>query len=133
PVGSRLGETPNVAPKRLTGAQQTRMGKIEDRPQIGEAVLDRRTSKRNPRMGNELLDGARLLGTWILDCLRLVDDGDPPLGARKPIIAHQAAVARDHEIDVRECLQRHRLEVRRTGYRGMSGEESQRWCEAFDL
>jgi hypothetical protein len=55
------------------------------------------------------------------------------LGARKPVVAQQGAVARDHEINLRERLRRHRLEIGRAGCRGMGDEESQRRREPFDL
>src|SRR5208283_5879886 len=92
PVGFRFSEAPDVAPERLTGAQQPWMSEVENRPKIAKTILHRYAGERDPRVGDEFLDGARLLGARILDCLRFVDNHNPPLGARKPLVAQQGTV-----------------------------------------
>jgi hypothetical protein len=70
---------------RLTGAQQTGMSEVENRPKDPKTILDRCADERDLSVGDEFLDGARLLGARILDCLCLVDDRYPPLCARQPV------------------------------------------------
>ena len=73
-VESRLRERR----ERLAGAEQAGVDEVEDRPEIAEAVLDRRAGERDARPRVDLLGGARLLGAGVLDRLRLVEDGESP-------------------------------------------------------
>src|SRR5271168_4976419 len=106
-VSFRSSETPDVAPKSLTGAEQSGVREVENRPKIAETILHRCAGERDPGVGDELLDGARLLRARVLDGLRLVNDGDTPLGAQEPVVAQQRTIARDHKINRAERLRRH--------------------------
>src|SRR5260370_41536898 len=55
------------------------MQEVKDRPQIAQAVLDRRASQGQPMWGDKLEDCTRLSGLWILDVLRLINYDSVPL------------------------------------------------------
>ena len=77
--------------------------------------------------------GARLLGAGILDRLRLVEHDELPRDRRQPGNAQQRAVARDHEIDVREPSLIERLQLGGRHRRRMRDERAQARREALDL
>ena len=69
--------------ERRPGADQARVGEVEDRPQVAEAVLDRRAGEGQPAAGR---DAAQLLGRLVgrvLDGLGLVEDDPVPLTGRR--------------------------------------------------
>ena len=108
--GQPLGELAEL----LGRAEQPRIEEVEDRPQIAEPVLDRRAGQRDARLRVDLLDGSRLLGPWVLDRLRLVENGEPPGNSRQRRRSLQRAIAGDHQIDVGEPAGIERLDfVRR--------------------
>ena len=82
-----LGEAPRVLRKCLTRTQQPRVREIEDRPEVRETVLDRRSGKCHAGLGDKLLDRTGLLGARILDGLCLIDDRHLPARTRQPVIA----------------------------------------------
>ena len=61
------------APEGLVGAEEAGVQEVEDRLQLGEAVLDRRAGEGGAARGAERADGARLRGAGVLDVLRLVE------------------------------------------------------------
>src|SRR5690606_10675803 len=74
-----------VAAERTERAKQARVGKLEDRPQLGEAVLDRRTGEREAvaRMQTASCPcGGR---SGVLDVLRFVQGDNGPLDAREQL------------------------------------------------
>ena len=54
-------------------AQVTWIEKVEDGPQIAQAVLDRRAGQGEPMRRSQFQNCACLRGLWILDVLGLVD------------------------------------------------------------
>ena len=64
--------------------------------------MKRENSLPEPRVRVELLGGARLPGSRILDGLRLVQYHEMPRDRRQPRHAQERSVARDDEIHVRD-------------------------------
>ncbi len=82
-------------------AQQAGVGPVQDRPEIAEAVLDRRAGERQAGAGlqaTQLLGGLR---RGILDGLGLVDDDLAPFELAELVhVAQRRAVGGDHQIGV---------------------------------
>ena len=114
-------------------AEQPRVEEVEDRPQVAEPVFDRGAGEHNPRLCRELLCRSRLLGVRVLDRLGLVEDREVPRGGREPGDAQERAVARDHEVNVRERLWRERLQLVGRHGRRMRDHGLEPGREPFDL
>ena len=85
-----LGET-------LMRAQEPRHQEVEDAPELGEAVLDRRTREREPHGGRQAFGRAGDLGERVLDVLGLIehDAGETLLRVLVDVATHE--VVRGHE------------------------------------
>src|SRR5665213_1623989 len=64
----------NEVRELLRRSKQARIDKVKDRPQIAKSVLDRRAGERKSRLRVQLFCGPGLLGTWVLDGLRFVQN-----------------------------------------------------------
>ena len=90
-----LGEALGVAGELPRRAEQARVDEVEDRPEIAEAVLDRRAGQRDARLRLQRLGRPGLPGARVLDRLRLVEDGQAPVDLGEHGQAQQRAVAGD--------------------------------------
>ena len=81
-------------------AQQARTEKIEQRPEIRQAVFDRRAGQNDPRIGLKLLDGPGLAGGRVLNRLGLVQHGQLPADLRQPLLPREHAVAGHGHVDI---------------------------------
>ncbi len=89
----RLHVLLSEAPRRR---EQTRRRQRQQRPQLGEAVLERRSGDREGHGRAQLAHGAVLEGLRVLDELRLVeDDGGPLDRAELALVQAQQRVRRD--------------------------------------
>ena len=79
------GHLEGLAELRLL-AQIAGIEEIEDRPEIAQAVLDRRAGQGQPMRRGELQDRARLGRLRVLDVLRLVDHHAVPLHALQELL-----------------------------------------------
>ena len=129
PVGEALDEVGEL----LGRPEQARIDEVEDRPQVAEAVLDRRAGQRDAGIGLERLDRLGLLGRRVLDRLRLVDDGQAPAGGTEPGHARQGPVAGDDEIGTGEVLRGIRLQLLGRHGRGVGDKRLQARREPCDL
>ena len=86
-------------------AEQAGADEVEDRPDLGEAILDRRAGEREAALGLEALGGARRGAERVLDVLRLVEDrvAEIELG-EELLVATEQRVARDHDVGVVELV-----------------------------
>src|SRR5581483_2990748 len=81
-TGTGTGDRPGAGQRldeHRAGPDQAGVGEVEDRPQVAEAVLHRRTGEGQPAAGR---DAAQLLGRVagrVLDRLGLVDDEPGPV------------------------------------------------------
>ncbi len=99
-VAARLDRArPGVA-ELLVRPEEPRRGPVEDRPQLGEVVLDRRAGQRQARLGGDAADRLSRARVRVLDVLRLVGDDQAParlvLGQLDRVGAHRG-VRRDEE------------------------------------
>ena len=102
PLSARSAASPlagELGDERRPGADEAGVGEVEDRPQVAEAVLDRRAGEGEPGAGR---DAAQLLAGLVgrvLDGLRLVEDDPVPrqLGQRVDV-AHRGAVGGDDDV-----------------------------------
>ena len=80
-------------------ADEPGVGEVEDRPQVAEAVLDRRAGEGEPGAGRDAAQLLRGLVGRVLDGLGLVEDDAVPgqLGQRLDV-AHRGAVGGDDEV-----------------------------------
>jgi hypothetical protein len=62
----------------VDGAEQAGVGKTHDRPEVGQAVFDRRAGQRQAKIGVEFEHRLRALGGGVLDRLRFVGDQGMP-------------------------------------------------------
>jgi hypothetical protein len=62
----------------IDGAQQARIGKAHDRPQVAKPVFHRRPGQRQTKIGGEFEHRLRALGGGVLDRLRFIDDEGVP-------------------------------------------------------
>ena len=81
------------------GADEAGVGEVEDRPQVAEAVLDRRAGEGEPGAG---VDAAQLLGGlvgWVLDGLGLVEHEPVPVVLLEGLdVADGGAVGGDDDV-----------------------------------
>jgi BMFP domain-containing protein YqiC len=78
----------------VDAAEQPGVGKAHDRPEVGEAVFDRRSGHRQAEVGREVEDRLRALGRRVLDRLRFIGDDGVPACARRNVPAPAAARCR---------------------------------------
>ena len=95
----RLALAGQLADERGAPADQAGVGEVEDRPEVAEAVLDRRAGERQLRAG---VDAPQLLGRLVgvvLDGLRLVEHEPLPVVLLERLdVAHGGAVGGDHHV-----------------------------------
>ncbi len=84
------------------GAEQAGIEEIVERPQVAEAVFDRRAAERDARSGAETLDRAGLPRAGIFDRLRFVENDEPPLALRDPIQPRGLPVGGEDKVPARE-------------------------------
>ena len=105
-VAGHLGD------ERRPRPDEARIGEVEDRPEVADAVLDRRAGQRQPRASG---DAPQLLGGLagrVLDRLRLVEHDRGPLdGGQRLDVAHGGGVGGDHDVGLGDLL----LELRVAG------------------
>src|SRR5262249_23475314 len=91
------GEAPAERRRR---AQVTRVEKLEDAPQVGQAVLDGRAGERRAPLRGQLARGLGGAGRRVLDVLGLVQDHLVPLdrGQRRLVAVEQGVGAQDHVV-----------------------------------
>ena len=82
----------------LGPAEQAGVEEIEQRPQVGQPVLDRRAGEGDARAASKLLDGAGLPRAGVLDRLRLVENEQTPLPLAQPRQARQHRVRGDDQV-----------------------------------
>ena len=81
------------------GAEQSRVQKVEQAPQLAEMVLDRRAAQREPMLAAQQPRGLGPGGCGVLDGLRLVEDRVLELDVLQlQRIAPQRSVGREHEV-----------------------------------
>jgi hypothetical protein len=94
-----LGGGRQLGDERGPGPQQARVGEVQDRPQVAQAVLDGRAGEGDAAAGR---DAAQLLGHVagrVLDGLGLVEDDPGPLEVAQGVdVAHGRAVRRDDHV-----------------------------------
>ena len=102
PLSARSAASPSPDSWAMNGgpgADEARVGEVEDRPQVAEAVLDRRAGERQPGAGR---DAAQLLGGLagrVLDGLRLVEhDAVPRALGQRVDVADRGAVGGDDDV-----------------------------------
>ena len=84
--------------KRLARAQKARHQKVEDTPELGQAVFDRRARQGKAHTGGQALGGARHLRERVFNVLGLVEHhaGKVLLGIFVDIAAHEVIRGHDH-------------------------------------
>ena len=86
-------------------AEEAGAHEVEDRPDLGEAVLDRRAGQREAAIGLEALRRARRRAERVLDVLRLVEDRVAEIELREDLlVAAEERVARDDDVGVLELV-----------------------------
>ena len=106
PVCETLGE----ACEFLAGTEQAGIDEIEDRPEVSEPILHRRTSERDPCLRLELFDGPCLLCARVLDGLGFVKNHEPPRNLEQSRRSQERSVAGDDEVHPFEPLGIKRLQ-----------------------
>ena len=129
PLGQGLGG----AAELLRASEQAGIDEVEDRPQVAEVVFHRRSGQGDPCFSLQGLGGARLLGVGVLDRLRLVQHHEAPGRFSQHRQAQQRAIAGDHQVQARQSLHRHLIEVFGRHRRGMHDLRVQLGGEALDL
>ena len=71
----------------LGSAEQAGVQEIEERPEVGEAILDRRAGHGDAGRRLQFLDAPRLPGAGVLDRLGLVEDRQVPVVLPQPGLA----------------------------------------------
>jgi hypothetical protein len=117
----------------LGGAQKPGVDEIEQRPQIAEAVLDRRTRHGDTGIGLQQLHRPGLLGARILDCLRLVKNGEAPRHRLQHARSLQCAVGGEDEVDAGQLPDRQYAHLIRRQHRRMHDERNEARGETRDL
>ena len=107
PCCKTLGE----AGELLCRSEQSWVDEVEDGPQITQAVLNRRAGEREFRSRIEFLDDPCLLGVWILDRLRFIENNKVPCGFREPRNAQQRTVTRNHQIHIPQMFPGKRFKI----------------------
>ena len=91
---------PDLA-ERLAAAEQAGRRPVEDRPELGQVVLDRGAGEGDPGRGRDRAQRAGRGGAGVLDVLRLVGDDQPPGdGGQRTGVAPDGAVGGEHEAGV---------------------------------
>ena len=92
--------------------EQPRAGERQDRPELGERVLERRSGDREHHVGPQRLDGTVQPRARVLDELRLVEHDDRPVDGRERLVVEpQHRVRRDDDVGIdreRPALRRRR-------------------------
>ena len=87
-----------AAPESAARVEESRHGEIEQRPQLLELVLDRRTGEGELVTARNRLDRLRSLGVGILDRMPLVDNDIQPGDTVERVVIDPGAIeARDHK------------------------------------
>ncbi len=85
-------------PEGLAAPEQAGDRPVEDRPELGELVLDGRAGQRDPRAARDGAQRAGGRGAGVLDVLGLVGDHEVPRhGGEGGAVAPHGAVRRQHE------------------------------------
>ena len=85
--------------------EKARADEVEDRPDLGETIFDRRTRERELAIGLEPLGRARRRRERVLDVLRFVQDDVAPVELREELlVATEKRVARDDDLRVFELV-----------------------------
>ena len=110
-VDARLDRRGPHLAEGVAAAEQPGDRPVEDRPQLGQVVLDGRAGQRHARRARDGPQRPRGGGLRVLHVLRLVGDHQvpPDLGQRCRVAAHRA-VRRQHEPAARRRAGRTRLE-----------------------
>ena len=84
--------------KRLARAQKARHQKVEDAPELGQAVFDRRARQGKAHTGGQALGGACHLGERVFNVLGLVEHhaGKVLFGILVDIATHEVIRGHDH-------------------------------------
>ena len=94
------------------------IGEVEDRPQIAEPVLDRRTGERETGVGLDAAQLLRGLARRVLDRLRFVEHERAPRARGERIdVANRRRVGGDHHVGAGDLG----LELVRRGTRSRRG------------
>ena len=128
-----LRQAPGEVAEDLARSEQSGVSEVEDRPQVRQAILDRRPGQRDSRIGLELLDLPRLPGSRVLDRLRFVDDRQAPVDCFERRQANERPVARHHQIEVGELRRVEFAQARRRHRRRVGDEQPQAGRKAFGL
>ena len=80
--------------------EQARVEKIEQRPQIAQAVLDRRAGQGNARLGGEFSCRFALTRGGILDGLGFIKNHQPPDLFRQPGLPGQHGIGCDDQVSI---------------------------------
>jgi hypothetical protein len=111
--------------------QEARIQELEDRPQLGEPILDRRTRECDPKLRPQCTRGLRRTRCGVLDVLRLIQRHHRPIHiGQHRCVATQERIRRQHERA--RCQFRQRLRIART-LRAVVTYERQRRGEALQL
>ena len=86
--------------KRLARAQKTRHQKVEDTPELGQAVFDGRSRQGKAHAGRQALGGARHLGERVFNVLGLVEHHASKvlLDVFVDVAAHEVIRRHDHVV-----------------------------------
>ena len=128
-----LREGFGVALELLGRAEQARIEKIEDRPQIAEMIFDRRAGERDSGARFQSFRRAGLLCAGVLDRLRLVENDETPGDVLERCDPQQRSVARDDKIETLRTTFGKLLHILGLHGRGMHDRGFEAWREFFDL
>ena len=90
----------------LRAAEQTRAEEIEQRPEVGQSILDGRAGQGQPAAGAQFLDRACLAGARVLDGLGFVEDGQVPFRGFQPGEPRDHRVTRDRQVVIGQPARR---------------------------
>src|SRR5262249_29742322 len=100
-VAVRLDGRREPFTERLPGPEQSGVGELHDRPQLGEVVLDGRAGERDPPARRDGAYGLGLPGAAVLQRLRLVADDAVPLDRGEGLaVTGRGAVGGEDEVGV---------------------------------
>ena len=116
-------------PERAFGTEETRVQDLHDGPEVGQAILERSAGERKADGRPEPAYRPRLLGSRILQVLRLVHDEAAPLHVAQLIeVAVGDPEGTHHEVAL---LKRPRQVGAARPSRALADVEAQRGCEAL--
>ena len=99
PVAVALDRQREPPPEVVLRAEVARAAELHDRPQLAQAVLDRRAGERDAELRAQGADGRGLLGGRVLDVLRLVEHHASPLHlVQHLLVARDQGVGGDHHV-----------------------------------